>query len=169
LTPPLHTRRLLLRPFCQIDADFVIALVNDPAWLRFIGDRGVRTVEQAEGYIARMTAMHAEYRHGGMRVALKETGEPIGMAGLFRRPGLEGVDIGFALMPSHHGRGYAHEAAEAVLADGRERLGLRRVGGVTVAQNVASIRLLEKLGLRYERTMRLPEGTEDVQIFAREW
>lgn len=165
----LTTPRLKLRRFRHADADFVIALVNDPAWLRFIGDRNVHSRDAAEAYIARMNRMHEEYGHGALLIELRATGAPLGMAGLFRRPGLAVADIGFALLPQYYGCGYAHEAAEAVLQDARERLKLRQVLGVTVPENTASICLLEKLGLRFDRTVRLPGGTEDVSIYRLKW
>lgn len=165
----LITTRLRLRKFTPADAEFTIALVNDPAWLRFIGDRKVRTPEDAVAYIARMEAMHAEHGHGALLMEWRETGKQIGMAGLFRRPGLELPDVGFALLPEYYGQGFAFEAAQAVLRDARGRLGLSRVGGITIESNVASIRLLEKLGLHYERTLRLPGGTEDVRLYVVEW
>lgn len=163
------TSRLRLRRFRNTDADFVIALVNDAAWLRFIGDRKVHTRDAAEAYIARMNRMHAEHGHGALLIEARETGARLGMAGLFRRPGLAVPDVGFALLPEYYGCGYAHEAAEAVLHEARERLKLRQVLGVTVPENTASIRLLEKLGLRFDRTVRLPGGNEDVSIYRLKW
>ena len=167
--PLLKTRRLILRPFSPADAEFVITLVNDPGWLRFIGDRKVHDHATAEAYIARMNRMHTEHGHGALLIALRETGVPVGMAGLFRRPGLDVPDVGFALRPEYYGCGFALEAAQAVMRHGRRRLKLEQVLGVTVPENMASIRLLEKLGLRYQRIMRLPGGSEDVCIYELSW
>ena len=165
----MPTRRLLLRPFSPDDADFVIALVNDPAWLRFIGDRQVHDRAGAEAYIARLNRMHAEHGHGALLIELRATGAPVGLAGLFRRPGLTVPDVGFALLPEYIGCAYAFEAADAVLRDARPRLNLSQVLGVTVPANTASIRVLEKLGLRYARTLRQPGSSQDLSLYRRTW
>lgn len=165
----LNSARLRLRRFTEEDADFVIALVNDAGWLRFIGDRDVRTRESAVVYIARLNRMHDEYGHGALRIELRATGEPIGMAGLFRRPGLAEPDVGFALLPEFYGQGYAYEAAGAVLAAARRHLGLSRVLGVTVPENSASIHLLEKLGLRGVSAVQLLGAEEWVCLYALDW
>lgn len=165
----LETARLRLRPFAPEDADFVIRLLNDPAWVRNIGDRKVRTPADAQAYLAKLAAMHECHGHGAYLVELKDDGAPVGMAGLFRREGLDDADIGFALLPEYYGRGYALEAAQAALAEGRERLGLKRITAVTLPANTASIRLLEKLGLKFVETIRLPGGTEDLSLYAIEF
>jgi RimJ/RimL family protein N-acetyltransferase len=164
--PDLQTPRLNLRPFRAADADFAMALLNDPAWLRNIGDRGVRTSQQARDYIDKLNAMHVRHGHGAYLVELKHAGTPIGLAGLFRREGLDDADIGFALLPEYTGHGYALEAARAVLQEGRDRLGLRRVSGITLPANRSSIKLLEHLGLKFVESIRLPNSTEDLSLYA---
>ena len=169
-TPPmsvLETERLVLRRLTAEDAAFVLELVNDPAWLRFIGDRGVRTVEDARGYILKGPAASYE-RHGfGLYLTeLKEGGAPLGICGLIKRESLEDVDLGFAFLPEFWGRGYASESAAAVLEYARGAFGLKRLVAVTSNDNHASIRLLEKLGFRFERMVRLSADDEEIKLFA---
>jgi RimJ/RimL family protein N-acetyltransferase len=167
--PGLETARLRLRRFTLDDAAFAHELVNDAAWLRFIGDRGVRTLDDARVYIGKTLAHYAQHGFGAYVVELRATGEAIGNCGLFKREGLPGVDIGFAFLERFRGQGYAGEAAAAVLTLGRERFGLKRIEAYTVPYNTRSIRLLEKLGLKYEATIRMPNDTEDVSRLAVEF
>jgi RimJ/RimL family protein N-acetyltransferase len=158
----LRTERLVLRWLTLEDADFIRELVNDADWIRYIGDRGVRTVEDARRYLADgPIAMYARHGFGLYRVELRESGVPIGICGLIKRDWLEDVDVGFALLPGFRSRGYAYEAAEATLRYGRQTLGLSRIVAVVSPRNEISKRLLERLGLRFERMARLgPESPE---------
>lgn len=166
----LETSRLRLRRFTLDDASFVVALLNSPGWLAFIGDRGVRTEEDARRYLtAGPLASYAQHRGLGLyHVARREDGAAVGMCGLLRRDTLPDVDVGFAFLPEHCGRGYASEAAEAVIAHGRREFGLRRIAAITLPANAGSIRVLEKLGLRYEREIVLPPKDESLRYYARE-
>ncbi|WP_415911115.1 GNAT family N-acetyltransferase [Oleiharenicola sp. Vm1] len=159
-----------LRRFTLEDAPFIVALLNTPGWLAFIGDRGVRTEEDARRYLtAGPLASYA--RHDGLglyHVARRPDGAPVGMCGLLRRDTVPDVDVGFAFLPEHCGLGYAGEAAAAVVAHGREAFGLRRIAGITLAGNAASIRVLEKLGLRFEREITLPPKHEPLRYYARD-
>ena len=155
----LETARLALRHLTAADAPFILELVNDPYWLRFIGDRGVRTIEDARGYIERgPITMYARLGFGLYLVALKDRGTPIGLCGLIKRDSLEDVDIGFAFLPAFRGHGYAHESACAVRDYAAEVLGLERVVAITAPDNETSERLLERLGFAYEST--IAWGTE---------
>jgi len=165
----IETDRLRLRHFTLEDAEFARELVNDPAWLRFIGDRGVRTLEDARVYIGETLTHYEQHGFGAYVVEVIETGVPIGNCGLFKREGLPGVDVGFAFLEKYRGRGYAWEAATAVLRLARERFELKRIEAFTVPSNADSSRLLEKLGLRFERTLRMPGDSEDVSQYAIEW
>jgi RimJ/RimL family protein N-acetyltransferase len=166
----LETARLLLRPLTADDAPFILELVNEPSWLRFIGDRGVRNLDDARRYVAEGPgAMYARHGVGLLLVESKEGGEPLGICGLIRRDALPDVDIGFAFVPRHWGKGYAHESAAAVLDHGRRDLGLRRIVAITSVDNESSIRLLEKLGMKYEQTIRMPGDSEDLKLFAIEF
>ena len=163
----LETPRLYLRRFSLDDAPFVVELVNDPDWLRHIGDRQVRTVEDARAYLERGTlAMYQRFGFGMWVVVLKATVQPIGACGLVKRDGLDDVDIGFAFLPAYRGRGFAQESAAAVLEYGRSSLGLERVVAIVSMANERSIRLLEKLGLRYERMIRMPGEEEEIALYA---
>lgn len=151
------------------DAEFILALLNEPSWLRYIGDRGVRTLDDARDYI-RKGPMESYRRLGfGMYLTeLKEGRTPIGICGLVKRASLKDVDIGFAFFPQFWGQGYAYEAASAVLAFGKSVLGLHRIVAVTTHDNRDSIRVLEKLGLRFERMVRLSEDDVEICLFARD-
>lgn len=145
----LETERLTLRRVEEGDAAFLVELMNEPGWLRFIGDRGVRTVEDARAYMER--AIHAQHeRHGISLLAVvpREAGVPVGLCGLVRRDALPGPDLGFAFLERWSGRGFAREAAAAVLRHAREELGLARVLAVTSPDNERSLRLLASLGFR---------------------
>jgi len=160
------TERLVLRRITPDDAPFILELLNEPSFLEFIGDKGVRTLDDARHYI--LTGPVASYdRYGfGLYLVLLKAGEvPIGTCGLLKRDTLPDVDIGYALRPAFWGQGYAFEAASAVLAHGREVFGLRRIVAITTPANLASKALLEKLGLRYERTLSL-SSENDTDLFA---
>jgi RimJ/RimL family protein N-acetyltransferase len=163
----LKTERLALRHILPDDGDFLLVLLNDPSFLRNIGDRGVRTMEEARTYI--MNGPVASYeRHGfGLyMVALRESGERLGICGLVKRDALEDVDIGFAFLPVYWAKGYAIESATAVRDYARDRVGLTRLVAVVQPENQPSIRVLEKLGLRPERTVRLDPKGPDLVLYA---
>jgi RimJ/RimL family protein N-acetyltransferase len=164
-----ETERLILRRMALTDAAFIHELVNEPDWLQFIGDRGVRTVEDARRYIETgPLAMYERFGFGLYLVALRPGDLPIGICGLLKRDTLSEVDIGFALLHRFAGRGYACEAAEAVVAHARDELGLCRLVAIAARENHRSLRLLEKLGLRFERMARVtPERPESV-LYARD-
>lgn len=163
----IETDRLQLRELVPEDAGFILELLNQPSWLRYIGDKGVRTLDDARRYIEEgPRAMYARHRLGLYRVGLKSTGEPIGLCGLLKRDTLEDVDIGFAFLPDHWGRGYAFEAASATMRHGLTELGLPRIVAIVSPGNEPSVRLLQKLGLRFQRLMRLSAEADEVQLFA---
>ena len=148
----LETERLRLRPFTTDDAPFALTLLNEPSFLHFIGDKNVRSLEDAHQYL--LTGPIASYnRHdfGLLCIELKDSATPIGMCGLLKREELPAPDIGFAFLPDYWGRGFAFEAASAVMKDARERLKLNQVLAIVNPDNEASIKLLERLGLRFVR------------------
>ncbi len=163
----LETARLRLRHFRDDDAAFVLELVNEPGWLRYIGDKGVRTLEDARGYIRNgPVAMYATHGFGLYLVELKESGVAIGMCGLIKRDTLPDVDIGFAFLERFGRRGYGLESAAAVLSYATDVLGHARVVAITSPDNHLSAKLLEKLGFHFEKSLQLaPEG-EAVRLFA---
>ncbi len=161
----LQTGRMTLRRLTPADAPFIRELVNEPSWIRFIGDRGVRTDEDARAYLAKgPIAMYERYGFGLWMCESRATREPLGICGLIKRDNLEDVDIGFAFLPRHWGQGFAHESAEAVLDYGRQVLELDRIVAITSPDNASSIRLLGKLGLKLERTFEM--GGMPTQLFA---
>jgi RimJ/RimL family protein N-acetyltransferase len=161
------TARLRLRPLTEDDDAFIVALLNDPAFRRYIGDRGVRTPEDARGYIRRgPVASYERFGFGLLLVALRDSGTPIGICGLLKRDTLPDADIGFAFLPDYCGKGYGFESASAVLADGRASFGLRRIVAITDPENVPSIRLLEKLGLVFEGMVTMPGDTKALRLHA---
>ncbi|MDB5747594.1 MAG: family acetyltransferase [Massilia sp.] len=163
----LQTERLLIRHMTPDDAAFMLELLNGDAWLRFIGDRNVRTLVDARHYILDgPVEMVDRLGFGFYIVALKENGCPIGVCGLARRDFLDDVDIGYGFASAYWGKGYAHEAASAVLAYAVEELGVKRIVATVRAGNAPSIALLNKLGLRFERPIAHPDGTRDLQLFS---
>jgi len=163
----LETERLLLRHLTLDDAQFTFRLVNDPSWLRFIGDRGVRSVDDARDYLRKgALASYAQHGFGLYLTELKDGAQPIGICGLVKRDTLPDVDVGFALLPPFAGRGYAAEAALAVMSHARERVGLRRVVAITKPDNRSSIRVLEKIGLAFERLIRPVADGDELALYA---
>ena len=155
----IETPRLRLRHMTTADAAVILAVLNDPAFLAFVGDKGVRTVEQARAYLETgPIAMYAHRGFGQYLAELRETGTPVGICGLIKRDALPHADVGFALFPAFRGQGFAFEAASAVLDHARGALGMSAVLAITHQENVVSQRLLEKLGLRFERLVDLPSS-----------
>ncbi|HZG17118.1 MAG TPA: GNAT family N-acetyltransferase [Candidatus Bathyarchaeia archaeon] len=154
----LETDRLILRHQSMEDAAFILELLNDPSWIKYIGDRGVRTLEDARGYIENVSQdMYARLGFGFYLTELKDGGVPIGICGLVKRESLEDVDVGFAFLPKFWGNGYAFEAASAVMNYATGVLGLQRIVGITNENNQASAKLLQKLGMHYEGMISLGE------------
>lgn len=163
----LETARLTLRELTLGDAGFILGLLNEPSFLRFIGDKGVRNLDDASEYLRQgPIASYRQFGFGLFLVQLRESGTAIGMCGLLKRPNLDDVDVGFAFLPGFWSRGYAFESASAVVAYGKGVFGLQRIVGLVRPDNQGSIRVLEKLGLRFERIVNIAgEGAED-KLFA---
>ena len=163
----LTTARLRVRALAAPDAAFIVALLNDPAFIRNIGDRGVRTEADAREYLAAgPLASYAAHGFGLCAVDLLATGAPMGICGLLQRPDLPGPDLGFAFLPQFCGQGYAFEAASAVKADAHARLGLETLLAIVNPANERSIRLLVRLGFEFERTLQMRGETAFVSLFA---
>ena len=159
----IETERLILRKFTLEDAPFVLELVNTPAWLQFIGDRNVHTVEESENYLRNGNLKsYAEYGFGFYLVAIKETNEAVGMCGMVKRDSLEDVDIGFAFLPNSIGKGYGYEAASATLDYALKVLKLGRIVAIVDPQNASSIALIKKIGLKYEKMVQI--STNDIEL-----
>lgn len=163
----LRTERLLLRQLCPGDAPFILRLLNEPAWLENIGDKGVRTAADAQRYIETgPVEMYGRLGFGLYQVRLTISDQPIGMCGLLKREVLADVDLGFAFFPEFWGNGYAREAGAGVLSYARNSLGLARIVAITAAKNAASRRVLEKLGFALERPVHLAAGGEELLLYA---
>ncbi len=162
----LRTRRLTLRWLTGDDAPFILELLNEPSFIRHIADKHVRTVAQAEAYIRDGPGL--SYVSNGFGLYLVEiTADrvPIGICGLVRRDTLEDVDVGFAFLPAYWSRGYAVESAAAVMDYARNALGIDRVVAITNPDNHASIRLLERIGLRFEQMVQMPGQPEPICLY----
>jgi RimJ/RimL family protein N-acetyltransferase len=170
MTRILETPRLVLREVGRSDASFILELMNERAYLEKIGDRGVRTTEDAQAYIdSRYTANYQRLGYGLYLAETKADGIPIGICGFVKREMLEHADVGFAYLEKFRAQGYGYESASAVLEHGRDALRFSRVLGVTSKTNPGSIRLLEKLGLSYVRSISLPGYAEESLLFSRDF
>lgn len=155
----LRTQRALLRELVLDDAAFLVELLNDPAWLRFIGDRLVRTLADARDYIdSGPRRSYAEHGYGLLAIEVGDA--PVGLCGLVRRASLPGPDLGFALLERYRGHGYAREAARAVLEHAHKSLGMQRVLAISSPDNERSVRLLEELDFDYEGRCAAEDGSE---------
>jgi RimJ/RimL family protein N-acetyltransferase len=162
----LETARLFLRRVETSDAGLFLELLNDPAFIRFVADRGVRTTDDAVRYIEEKVLLSYEkFGFGSYVVELRDTGEPIGICGLIKRETLDDVDVGFSILRRYWGQGYATEAATAVIEYGRRKLLLPRIVAIASAENTNSINVLKKIGLRFERTIRLPGYERDGELY----
>lgn len=162
--PIIETDRLRLFKVTSKDASFILSLLNTPSWIKFIGDRGVRTLEEAETYIQdRIIKSYEDNGFGMYLIKLKNECLPIGLSGLVKRPTLENVDIGYALFDNFTGKGYAFEATKAVYDYGKTTLGLKRIVAIVNDDNEKSIKLLKKLGFYYQKMVK--SGEQDVRLY----
>lgn len=161
----LETERLILREVEPTDAAFILDLLNQPSFIQFIGDRGVRSLDQAREYVrTRFTNSYHDNGFGLYLIELKSGTVPIGICGFVKRDTLPDPDIGFALLPRFEKRGYAFEAASATMEYGHAKLGLERVVAITTIDNESSGRLLEKIGLAFEREIEI--GGETLKLYS---
>jgi RimJ/RimL family protein N-acetyltransferase len=163
----LETDRLVLRHLVPDDAEFALRLVNEPSFHQYIGDKGVRNLDDARNYLA--TGAIASYARNGFGLNLvqrREDGTPIGMCGLVKRDALPHADIGYAFLPEYWSKGYAFESAAAVLAHARSEFGFTRILAIVSPDNRASIALLERLGLHFESTMSFAGKPDDTLVYA---
>ena len=161
-----ETARLTLREFEIQDAPFILELLNTQGWLQFIGDRGVKSIEDAQDYLAKkVISSYQKFGFGLYLVVLKENSLPIGMCGLVKRDTLENPDIGFAFLPAFVGKGYAREAAEATLAYTKDTLKIQQLLAITSHDNINSIALLEKIGFRFDKMTDFADESESLKLF----
>ncbi|MEH6413956.1 GNAT family N-acetyltransferase [Pseudomonas sp. CGJS7] len=163
--PTIQTERLLLSELTPEDAAFILELLTEPSFLANIGDRGVRDLDTAVGYIQDGPVQsYARHGYGLWRVNLRDSGEAIGLCGLLKRDTLPDPDLGYAFLPRHWSRGYAVEAGAAALDYGLKTLALPRVLAITNPDNLASIKVLSRLGLGFQRMIRI--GDNDLRLFS---
>lgn len=162
----LRTERLVLCKLTDQDAAFILELLNEPAFLRFIGDRGVRDIETAHAYLENGPLNSYKVNGFGLwRVDLISGREPVGMCGLLKRDGLQDIDIGYAYLARHWSKGYASEAALAVKDFAFEVLGVKRLVAITDPLNVGSMHVLEKIGMKFDHKLRLSPDSAEVNLF----
>lgn len=162
-----ETDRLILRPTDEQDAGFILELFNSSKWIEHIGDRKVRTEADAKQYIRdRILPQLERLGYANYTLIRKSDGTKVGTCGLYDREGLEGVDIGFALFPAYERQGYAYEAASKLLELGFSQFGLTSIQAITTRANIASQRLLQKLGLTFDKMVRIPNDEEELMLFA---
>ena len=162
-----ETERLKLREFSKDDAPFLLELLNTPAWIKFIGDRNVRTLDAAREYaVNRLISSYHRFGFGLYMVELKEGSTPIGMCGLVRREALDDVDLGFAFLPQYTGHGYAKEAGSAIMDLARKKVKSKRLVAITMVDNSNSINLLRKLGFNFEKTVNFPGEDQTLMMYS---
>lgn len=166
-TTELRTERLVMRRIGTDDAELMLAIWTDPAFVKHVGDRGIRTVEQAREAI-REGAMRlfADHGYGPFSMNLKNDGSQIGICGLFKRDNLDAPDIGFAVLPAYCGSGYAGEAARAVVEHARDDLGIEVLTAIVSPENAPSVGLIEKLGLAFERMITMPGDDKAISLYS---
>ncbi|WP_226804936.1 GNAT family N-acetyltransferase [Agriterribacter humi] len=163
----LETGRLRLREFIIRDTAFIIELLNSPAWLQFIGDRNVKTEEQAKRYLEDgPLKSYIENGYGIWLVELKNDNKAIGMCGIINRDFLDNPDIGFAFLPGYHGNGYATEIAGATMDYAKQQLHISTIEAITATDNAKSIRLLEKTGLKFTRKICYPGTNKELLLYS---
>jgi len=163
----LETERTILREVTKDDAEFILDLLNQPSFIRYIGDRNLRNATQAGDYIeSRFTESYKQFGFGMWAVELKETNAPIGICGFVKRDSLPDADIGFAFLLQYERKGYAYESAAGALEYGRSVLNLKRVLAITSKDNESSGRLLGKLNFKFERLIKLPPENEELKLFS---
>ncbi|MDQ6860389.1 MAG: GNAT family N-acetyltransferase [Verrucomicrobiota bacterium] len=163
----LETERLRLREFTLDDGELMLEILNEPGFIRFVADRRIRTPEEAAGYMAeKILPSYERYGFGFYVIERKEDGAPLGMCGLIKRDTLEHVDVGFSIFERFWGRGYATEAARAVMQYGLTTLALPRIVAITAPDNVRSAAVLEKIGLRFEKMIQLPGYGFESRLFS---
>lgn len=161
-----ETKRLCLLPTAPDDAEFILRLFNTPNWLRNIGDRGVNSIDEAQLYIKmRMIPQMERLGFSNYTIVRKSDSEKIGICGLYDRVGLDGLDIGFALFPEFEGNGFAYEAASKLIQVAFDEFGITEIQAITSKDNISSQKLIEKLGLKFGGTVRLPNDTEDLFLY----
>lgn len=163
-----ETERLIIKLVDIDDSEFLMQLVNTKKWLKNIGDRNIHSLEDAQKYVREKNLPNIErLGYGNCVVMLKENNAKIGTVGLYDREGIDGVDIGFAFLEEYEGKGYAYESARKVMDIGINDFGITKVSAITLPENFSSIKLIEKLGLKFKEVVRIPNDDVDLNLY--EW
>jgi ribosomal-protein-alanine N-acetyltransferase len=161
-----ETERIILKPTTKEDAPFILDLFNSPKWIEFIGDRNVKTVKDTEDYIEnKMTPQIERLGYGNFTIIRKFDGQKIGACGLYDREGIDGIDIGFALLPSFEKKGYAFESVNKLKEVAFSHFQLKEISGITSKNNKASQDLLTKIGLDFEKNIKLPNDDDEILLY----
>ena len=161
-----ETKRLLLKPMSKEDASFLLELLNSPKWIKYIGDRNVYTIKEAATYIkTKMTPQLKKLGFSNYTVIRKIDNAKVGSCGLYDREGLEGIDLGFAFLPQYEKMGFAFESANKLKDLAFNQFNLKKISAITTKENIDSQRLLEKLGLKYIKTINIQDDDEDLLLF----
>jgi RimJ/RimL family protein N-acetyltransferase len=161
----IKTPRLTIRRLTLADAAFIYDLVNQPSWLKFIGDKGINNLQDAQTYIQSIFELYQKYGFGLYRVEISANAESIGICGLVKRESLQDFDIGFALLSQHEGNGYALESASAILRLAKDTFKLSRIAAICTPDNHSSIKLIEKLGFQLESSTSLDTNGKSLKLF----
>lgn len=160
------TERLILRPTSEEDAEFIFELLNSPKWLKYIGDRNIKSVESAKEYIkTKMLPQLKRLGFSNYTLIRRSDNIKIGTCGLYDREGLEGIDIGFAFLPEYEKKGYAFESANKLKNVAFDEFGINEIIAITTKDNISSQKLLEKLGLKLNGTTKLPNDDEELLFY----
>jgi RimJ/RimL family protein N-acetyltransferase len=162
----VETKRTVLQELTSDDAEFILRLVNEPSFLANIGDKGVRTLADARDFIADGPWRRGQPPgHGQFLVELKPDRKPIGVCGILYRPALDVTDFGCAFLPAYWRQGFATETLAAVIEYGRTTLGLESIVGLTAPHNEASIGILRKLGMRFDRMVQMTDNDPGTALY----
>ena len=163
------TERLILKPTDKEDGEFIFKIMNTPKYYKYIGDRNIRTLEDAENYITqKMMPQYEKMGFGNFTVTLKSDGSKICFCGIYVRPSLETPDIGFAFFEEYEGKGYAYEASSLLKQLAKDEFGLKKLSGITVEYNHSSRKLLEKLGLKFQKKFFMEGDPEELMYYETE-
>jgi len=162
----IKTRRLILRPTSEEDAEIMFELLNTPKWLKYIGDRNIDSIESAKEYIkTKMLPQLDRLGYSNYTIIRVSDNLKIGICGLYDREGLDGIDLGFAILPEYERKGYAFESANKLKNMALNEFGLSEIIAITTKDNIASHKLLEKLGFNLNRTTKLPKDDDELLLY----
>jgi [ribosomal protein S5]-alanine N-acetyltransferase len=164
----IDTNRLVIRNITEQDFHFIFRLLNEPSWIKYIGDKGIKTEDDAKNYIRTgPLQMYKDFGFGLFLVTLKENSVPIGLCGLIKRPSLENIDLGYAFLPEYTGKGYAFEATKAVIQYGKEQLSIDKIVAITTIDNLNSEKVLLKLGFSFDSLIKENNASEELKFFTK--